>query len=140
ATDPELFAAMVADADPDFDVAVANGLADYVDDPPEVLLSRWRAERDTAVKAVGAVPVGRLLPWLGRSIPAEALAGAGMMGLFGHGQDVAHALSVTRVRTDRLWWVAWFATLTWDFGYLARGLTAPDVEFRYELTAPSGAL
>jgi uncharacterized protein (TIGR03084 family) len=29
---------------------------------------------------------------------------------------------------------------TWDFGYQARGLTVPDKEFRFELTAVSGEL
>jgi uncharacterized protein (TIGR03084 family) len=33
-----------------------------------------------------------------------------------------------------------FAVRTWDFGYLARGLTPPDVTFRFEITAPSGAV
>jgi len=52
----------------------------------------------------------------------------------------ADALGVARERTDRLWHVAWFATLTWDFGYQSRRLVPPEVQFRYELTAPSGAI
>jgi uncharacterized protein (TIGR03084 family) len=67
------------------------------------------------------------------------LAAAGIMELFGHGQDVRDALGVERVYTDRIGHLAWFATRVWDFGYQARGLTPPDVQFRYELTAPSGA-
>ena len=66
------------------------------------------------------------------------LACAGMMEMFAHGQDVADALGVTRTYTDRLFYLALFVTLTWDFGYQSRGETAPDVQFRYELTAPSG--
>jgi uncharacterized protein (TIGR03084 family) len=68
------------------------------------------------------------------------LACAGMMELFAHGQDIADALGVTRTPDDRLWHIALFATLVWDFGYQSRGLTPPDTQFRYELTAPSGAL
>ena len=63
--------------------------------------------------------------WCGRC-PRRCSRCAGMMELFAHGQDIADALGVTRERTDRLWHVAWFATLTWDFGYQARGLTPPD--------------
>jgi enediyne biosynthesis protein E11 len=28
----------------------------------------------------------------------------------------------------------------WDFGYLARGITPPEVEFRFEIVSPSGEL
>jgi enediyne biosynthesis protein E11 len=140
ATDPGLFAAMAAKATPNFDAAVNAGLADYLRDPPEVLLSRWRAERDTAIKGLAAVPANQLVPWLVRPLPPAVLACAGMMEMFAHGQDIADALGVTRQRTDRLWWIALFTTLTWDFGYQSRGLTPPEVQFRYELTAPSGAV
>ena len=140
AGEPEVFKAMAAQAAGDFEGAVNAALDAYRNDPPEVLLSRWRAERDTAIKALAAVPADQVVPWLVRPLPPAVLCCAGMMELFAHGQDVADALGVTRTRTDRLWHVAWFVTLTWDFGYQARGLTPPDVQFRYELTAPSGAL
>jgi uncharacterized protein (TIGR03084 family) len=140
AGDPDLFTAMIAKVGANFDAAVNGALDDYRADPPEVLLSRWRAERDTAIKALAAVPADQLVPWLVRPLPPAVLGCAGMMELFAHGQDIADALGVTRERTDRLWSVAWFVTLTWDFGYQSRGLTPPDTQFRYELTAPSGAV
>ena len=139
AADPELFTAMAAKASANFEAAVNAGLAEYLGDPVEVLLSRWRAERDTAIKALAAVPADQVVPWLVRPLPPAVLCCAGMMELFGHGQDIADALGVTRQHTDALWHVAWFTTLTWDFGYQSRGLTPPEVQFRYELTAPSGA-
>ncbi len=139
AADPETFTAMAAKASANFQGAVNAALEEYRGDPPEVLLSRWRTERDTAIKALAAVPGDQLVPWLVRPLPPVVLACAGMMELFAHGQDVADALGVTRPGTDRLWHVAWFTTLTWDFGYESRGLTPPEVQFRYELTAPSGA-
>lgn len=140
AADPELFTAMIAQASANFEGAVNAALQEYLGDPPEVLLSRWRAERDSSIKALAAVPAGQLVPWLVRPLPAPVLACAGMMELFAHGQDIADALGVTRTPDDRLWHIAWFATLVWDFGYQSRGLTPPDVQFRYELTAPSGAV
>lgn len=140
ASDPESFTAMTANAGQSLDATVNNALRDYLDDPPEVLLSRWRDERDTSIKALAAVPADQVVPWLVRPLPARVLMCAGIMECFAHGQDIADALDVTRVRTDadRLWNLAWFATLTWDFGYQARGETPPDVQFRYELTAASG--
>lgn len=140
ASDGETFAAVTAKASANFDAAINAALAGYLSDPPEVLLTRWRAESSTAIKALGAVPADQVVPWLVRPLPPAVLACAGIMELFGHGQDVADALGVRLERTDRIRHLAWFATLTWDFGYLARGLTAPDTQFRYELVAPSGAL
>ena len=58
-------------------------------------------------------------------------------GAFAHGQDIADALGVRRQRTDRIMHIAGFAARTWDFGYQARGLPTPDVQFRFDLTAPS---
>ncbi|MDQ3789581.1 MAG: TIGR03084 family metal-binding protein [Actinomycetota bacterium] len=139
ASDAELFGAMAEKAAANFEGAVNAALAEYLGDPPEVLLTRWRAERDTAIKALAAVPADQVVPWLVRPLPPAVLASAGMMELFAHGQDIADALGVTRERTDRLWWIALFVSLTWDFGYQARGLTPPAAPFRFELTAPSGA-
>lgn len=140
AADPQRFARLTAEVGKNFDEAVNNALRDYQGDPPEVLVSRWRSERDAAIKALAAVPDDELVPWLVRPLPPAVLACAGLMEVFAHGQDIADTFGVTLERTDRLWHLAWFATLTWDFGYQARGLTPPDTQFRYELVAPSGEL
>ncbi len=140
AANPEAFKAMAANLGADFDANVNAALAEYLADPPEVLLARWRAEREAAEKALAAVPPGQIVPWLVRPLPAPILAAAGMMELFGHGQDIADALGARRERTDRIRHLVAFAVRTWDFGYQARGLTPPDGEFRFELTAPSGTL
>ena len=140
AAEPETFKAVTSRLSADFDANVHAALSQYLSDPPEVLLSRWRAERATAEKALAAVPADQVVPWLVRPLPPAVLASAGMMELFGHGQDIADALEVRPRRTDRIKYLAAFAVRTWDFGYLARGLDTPDVEFRFELTAPSGAL
>lgn len=140
ASRPDAFAALVARLSPDFTANVEAAMAEYLAEPPDVLLRRWRAERAAAQTALGALPPERVVPWLVRPLPAGVLAAAGMMELFGHGQDIADALGVAREHTDRIRHLVEFAVRTWDFGYLARGLPVPDVAFRYELTAPSGAL
>jgi enediyne biosynthesis protein E11 len=139
-SDPELFASMAAAAQQNFTAAVNGALHEFRGDPPEVLFGKWQAERDSAIKALATVAPNQIVPWLVRPLPPAVLACAGIMECFAHGQDIADALGVTRERTNRLWHLAWFATLTWDFGYQSRGLTPPDVQFRYELTAPSGEL
>ena len=138
ASDPETFAVMAAKAEEDFEGAVNAALQAYLQYPPKVLLPKWREERDTSIAALAAVPADEMVPWLVRPLPPMVLSCAGMMEMFAHGQDVADALGVTREYTDRLFYLAMFVTLTWDFGYQARGETPPDVQFRFELTAPSG--
>jgi uncharacterized protein (TIGR03084 family) len=137
---PEMFKAITAKAEGDFDGAIHAALAEYENDTPEQLLARWRADRATAEGALNAVPGDSLVPWLVRPIPAGVLAAAGMMELVGHGQDIADALGTSREWTDRIKYVVAFAVQVWDFGYLARGLATPDVRFGFELTAPSGAI
>lgn len=139
AADPDGFTAMTERLTGGFDAAVNGALDDYINDPPEALLTRWRAERDAGIKALAAVDESKLVPWLVNPLPPAVLACAGMMELFGHGQDIADALGVRRARTDRIKHIAGFAVRTWEFGYQARGMTPPDAEFRFQLTAPSGA-
>jgi uncharacterized protein (TIGR03084 family) len=140
ASDPERFKAVIGLLSADFSANVNRALADYLAEPPKVLLERWRAERASAEKALGALAPDQIVPWLVRPLPVAVLAAAGMMELFGHGQDIADALGVQRTHTDRIGHLVGFAVRTWDFGYLARGLAVPDVEFRFEIEAPSGRL
>jgi enediyne biosynthesis protein E11 len=139
ASDPDAFRDLTGRLSDDFDANVAMALAGYLD-PRDALLGRWRCERARAEKALAACPPDQVVPWLVRPLPPAILAAAGMMELFGHGQDIADTLGVQPVRTDRVRRLVEFAVRVWDFGYLARGLTPPSVQFRYELTAPSGAL
>lgn len=140
ASAPGTFQAMAAAAANDFNGAVNAALDDYLGDPPAELLARWRTERDSAIKSLAAVPADTVVPWLVRPLPPAVLASAGLMELFGHGQDIADALGLHREPTDRLRHLILFGVLTKDFGYQARGLTPPEADFRFEITGPSGAV
>ncbi|WP_414940366.1 TIGR03084 family metal-binding protein [Amycolatopsis sp. cmx-11-51] len=136
---PDRFVAVMSELDDDFTKNVANALAEYLAEPPDVLLERWRLERESAAKALEAVPAGTLVPWLVNPLPAQVLASAGIMELFAHGQDIADALGVDREHDDLLLGhLTAFGARTWTFGYLSRGLPVPETEFRFELTSPSG--
>ena len=135
---PDRFRAMTAAAAQDFNGAVNAALAQFNAFPPRELLARFRAEGDASLKALTAVPADQTVPWLVRPLPPAVLASAGMMEVFGHGQDIADALGVRREPTDRLRHLVHFASLTRDFGYQARGTTPPADPFRFMLTAPSG--
>lgn len=122
-----------------FDKAVNAALDEYLVLSREALVARWRAERDAGVAALAAVPDGTLVPWLVRPIPAAVLCAAGMTELLAHGQDIADALGVERQYTDRIKRIVGFVVHTWDFGYQSNDLTPPVEQFRFEITAPSGA-
>lgn len=137
--DPGAFRSVISRLSDDFDANVAAALRPYLQSPPRELFERWKAERDTVVRALSSLPEDVTVPWLVRPLPASVLAAAGIMELFAHGQDIVDAVGADRKPTDRLRHLVAFAVRTWDFGYLARGMTPPEVEFRFELTAPSGA-
>jgi uncharacterized protein (TIGR03084 family) len=140
AAEPESFLALAEKARTNFQGAVDAALAEYLADPPAEILARWRRDRAAAAEALAAVEPGATVPWLVTPLPPSVLAAAGMMELFGHGQDIADALGVRRAFTDRVGHLAWFGARTRDFGYLAHGLTPPKAEFRFELTGPSGVV
>ncbi|WP_093804279.1 TIGR03084 family metal-binding protein [Streptomyces sp. Wb2n-11] len=140
ASDPGGFAKLAAGASGDFDGAVNAALKQFNGFPPAQLLARFRALGQHSVDALAAVPEGQVVPWLVNPLPAAVLASAGIMEIFGHGQDIADALGVRREPTERLRHLVFFAFLTRDFGYLSRGLTPPTEHFRIEVTAPNGEL
>ncbi|MFE1272535.1 TIGR03084 family metal-binding protein [Streptomyces sp. NPDC058757] len=140
ASDPDGFAKLAAGAAGDFDGAVNAALKQFNGFPPAQLLARFRALGQNSVDALAAVPEGQVVPWLVNPLPAAVLASAGIMEIFGHGQDIADALGVRREATERLRHLVFFAFLTRDFGYLSRGLTPPTEHFRIEVTAPNGEL
>lgn len=140
AAEPDAFTAMISRLSDDFDANVKAAMAPYLAETPETLLSRWRAQREAANKALAAAPPDQTVPWLVRPLPPAILACAGIMELIGHGQDIFDALGIQRRWTDRIKHLVGFAILVRDFGYQARGLTPPPEEFRFEITAPSGEL
>ncbi|MEV5606264.1 TIGR03084 family metal-binding protein [Streptomyces sp. NPDC052299] len=140
AESPETFRTITAEAARDFNGAVNAALQQYNGMAPADLLTTFQTEAAACVQALSVVPENQVVPWLVNPLPPAILACAGIMELFGHGQDIADALGVRRVPTDRLRHLADFAFLTRDFGYQSRGETPPDEPFRFELTAPSGEI
>lgn len=140
AAEPGTFTATLSQLDGPVDAVVNAAVADSPQQPVDALLSRWRTEKDAAIGALAALSPSTVVPWLVRPVPMVVLARAGMLELFGHGQDIADALGVRRRHTDRLHHVVDFAVRAWDFGYHARGLTPPATEFRFEITGPSGVV
>ena len=76
--------------------------------------------------------------WYGPSMGAKSFLTARLMEVWAHGQDVVDAIGAEREATDRLQHIAQLGFITRGWSYKNRGLTAPDVPVRVELTAPSG--
>jgi uncharacterized protein (TIGR03084 family) len=65
---------------------------------------------------------------------------ARVMETFAHGHDIATAVGVDRVPTDRLRHVAHLGVATRGFSFANRGLDPPTGAVRVELEAPTGAV
>ncbi|MFD3517783.1 TIGR03084 family metal-binding protein [Streptomyces sp. NPDC058657] len=138
ATDPEAFRDEVAKAGKDPHGFVDAGAGAGAAQPPRELLAAWRDGRDRLWQALKDAPAGTRLPWYGPPMGIASMATARLMETWAHGQDIADALGVRRVPTDRLRQVARIGVRARDYAYFVRGLDAPGDEFRVELVGPGG--
>jgi uncharacterized protein (TIGR03084 family) len=139
-TDPQTFAARLAELAPGLDEVNNATAAEAVVLPPGELLAEWRLSRAEVIEALAAAPEGQRVQWIVSSMSTASLASTRLMELVGHGQDIRDALGVTWAPTDRIFHLARLGVRTRDFAYRLRGLEPPVQEFRVELTAPSGEL
>lgn len=138
--DQEAFEAETAPVREDFQSGMDARLAEYAAEPVHDLLRRWAEERAAAEEGLAALPRRDLVPWLAGPLPVSVLAAVALMELFAHGQDIHDGLGSPRTFTDRIGHIAFLGTRTRDLAYRAHGLRPPPEPFRFELTAPSGAL
>lgn len=123
-----------AAADPaGFVDAGAEGLAAL---PPPELLADWRVTRGRLHDELLTVPAGRKLPWFGPPMSAASMATARLMETWAHGLDVADALGVKRVATDRLRSIAHLGVRTRDYAFFVNNLPAPAEPFLVVLRGP----
>jgi uncharacterized protein (TIGR03084 family) len=103
------------------------------------LLDAWRDNRRALADAAAGLTDDRRVIWYGPSMGAKSFLTARLMECWAHGQHVCDALGVEREATDRLQHIAQLGFITRGWTYANRGLDAPSVPVRVELTAPSGA-
>lgn len=106
--------------------------------PAAQLLERWRAAAIAQRNLLAGSDPARRLPWVVGDLPARTLATTRLSEMWIHTGDIADALGVTLVPTDRLWHIARLAwrTLPYAFARAGTGLGGPVA---VELSAPSGA-
>lgn len=79
------------------------------------------------------------LPWVSLPMSAASFATARLMEYWAHGEDIAHALGVTRPPTGRLRNVCHIGVQTLGFSFVQHDQPAPTEPVRVELTAPDGS-
>ena len=139
-TEPEAFAQHLAEISKDpLGHLEALEKADKDLAGAEVLLG-WRQIRRVLLDVLLPLDRKARLPWYGPPMSAMSFATARIMETWAHGQDVADALGIDRVPTDRLRHVAHLGIATFGWSFINRGLKVPDSQVRVEVTSPSGEL
>ena len=105
---------------------------------PGELLAWWRESRRALLEALRPLDRRTRIPWYGPPMGALSFATARLEETWGHGQDVADALGVRRVDTDRLRHIAHLGVLTRSYSFTNQGRPAPIGDVRVELTSPGG--
>jgi uncharacterized protein (TIGR03084 family) len=103
------------------------------------LLEHWRIGRDALDAAAAGLDEEARVDWFGPSMSAKSFLSARLMETWAHGTDVADALGVHRLATERLIHVAQLGYLTRRWSYQVRGETMPAGDIRLELESPAGA-
>lgn len=106
----------------------------------EQLLNWWRQERRALLDALTPLDRKARLRWYGPHLSAMSFATARIMETWAHGQDVADALGIERVPTDRLRHIAHLGVATFGWSFANRQMKVPDSPIRVEITSPSGEL
>jgi uncharacterized protein (TIGR03084 family) len=122
------------------DTYIDAAATEMAEQPPAQLLLQWREGRARLIEALLSCAPSTKIVWFGPPMSATSMATARLMETWGHGQDVADGLGVTRLPTPRLRHVAHIGVRTRDFAYLVRDRKPPAEPFRVELTAPDGSI
>jgi uncharacterized protein (TIGR03084 family) len=107
---------------------------------PEELLSSWRDIRSQLIQHLDMMDPKDRLPWYGPDMSARSFATARLMETWAHSQDVFDTLRIKRVNTGRIRHVAHIGVTTFGWSFILKGLKAPEIKPRIELTAPGGDL
>jgi len=104
------------------------------------LLAAWRADRADLLRLAHTIDASARVPWYGPAMAARSFITARLMETWAHGQDVADALGVSRVPTERLKHVAHIGVRARPFSYMINGLALPEAPVFVALTAPDGSV
>ena len=107
---------------------------------PAEVLNWWRQERRELLDALMPLSPRDRINWYGPPMSLLSFATARIMETWAHGQDVADALGIKRVPTDRLRHIAHLGVATFAWSFTVRQMKVPDAPVRVEIASPSGEL
>ena len=102
------------------------------------LLDFWRRERQSLLDELSPRFPKDRIRWYGPPMSLRSFATARIMETWAHGQDVADALGIVRVPTDRLRHIAHLGVATFGWSFANRQMKVPAAPVRVELTSPGG--
>lgn len=100
------------------------------------LLEDWRRGRAALLTALDKADPAERVPWYGPPMSLTSFTSARLMETWAHGQDVADALGLDPVTSDRLRHVCHLGVQARPYAYLVHGVENPAVPVRVELTGP----
>ena len=100
------------------------------------LLQDWRRGRAALLTAIDKADPTVRIPWYGPPMSLTSFTSARMMETWAHGQDVADALGLDPVTTDRLRHVCHIGVQARPYAFLVHGIENPETPVRVELTGP----
>lgn len=101
---------------------------------------RWlHGAGDSLLAAARDADPSERVPWYGPAMTVTSCITARLMETWAHGQDIADAVGVERIPTQRLKHVAFIGSRAFVNSFRAHGLAVPDVAVRVSLTAPDGS-
>lgn len=106
--------------------------------PPGELFGWWRSASSGLIAAARQVDPSGRVPWYGPDMSPASFITARLMETWAHGLDIVDAVGAERPDTDRLRHVAFIGVRARPYSYSVRGMQAPNVPIRVELTSPSG--
>jgi uncharacterized protein (TIGR03084 family) len=104
------------------------------------LLAAWRSARTSLMAAIAAADPAVRIPWYGPAMSLASFTTARMMETWAHGQDVADALGLPPVVSDRLKHVCHIGVGARAYAFLVHEEQDSGDPVRFALQAPSGAV
>ena len=100
------------------------------------LLEDWRRGRAELLAAIDQADPTVRIPWYGPPMSLTSFTSARLMETWAHGQDVADALGLAPVTTDRLRHICHIGFQARPYAFLVHGMQNPETPVRVELTGP----
>ncbi len=105
---------------------------------PARLLDRWRTARSRLLDAAADSPADVRVPWYALPMSLPSFITARLMETWAHGQDVADALGLDPVESDRLAHICHLGVAARTYAFQAHSLSDPGTALRVEARLPSG--